>query len=195
MAFFDKDFRKEDAFLYLVSLGLLIFLGWYFLQYRIGVSSQDIYGYGSLVAEKDMITVVTERMKYDFFTLVLFSNSLRSNMSFMIGALLCVLGTMIVIRRLRAEVEFSVKEGSNNAGTLKTSSAGVFITFLGTLIIIAAIIYKDKYEVGSTSAFPITQPLTPPNDSASVQPAGSSTPGSGASIKYDPWYNYARTDS
>ncbi|MBL7731259.1 MAG: hypothetical protein JNM88_08785 [Chitinophagaceae bacterium] len=85
-------------------------------------------------------------MKYEFASKVLAANSMRNNMSFLIGAFLCVLGTMIVVRRLRDSIE--VGAGQGDAGfSVKTSSPGILLSLIGGVLIILSVIMKDKYNV------------------------------------------------
>jgi hypothetical protein len=86
------------------------------------------------------------RYKYDFATKALALNSMRNNVLFMVGSVLCLLGTMIVVRKLREPVEV----GANNGGvsfTLKTSSLGVYLVLIGFLMLITPVLIKDHYAI------------------------------------------------
>lgn len=152
MAFFDRSFRKEDLFLYLVTLGLLIFLGYYFVQSRNSILSAVQFSRDKVPAEYNIL-FESSGMKYEFASKVLAANSMRNNMSFLVGTFLCVLGTMIVVRRLRDSIEVGAQQGTGNF-SVKTSSPGIFLCLIGGVLIILSVILKDKYEVteGSVEA-------------------------------------------
>jgi len=164
MAFFDKNFRKEDLFLYLVALGLIGYFAVYFHQSRAELLDNIWYDSGKITEEKYLILVEQSRMRYEFTSKVLLSNSIRSNMSFLVGTVLCVLGTMIVIRRVRGEIEVGAGDADRSL-SFKSTSPGVFLAFMGSLIIIFSIAFKDKYEV-SDGGFQ-TQEQVNPDDSHS----------------------------
>lgn len=144
-SFFNKDFRKEDLFLYVVALGLMVFFGYYFVQ------SREI---ATRVMDFDSKQVLTDRAynfevfryKYDFATRALALNSMRNNILFMVGSILCLLGTMIVVRRLRDSVEAGLDHG-NVAFSFKTSSPGVYLAVLGFLLLLMPLVLKDEYSI------------------------------------------------
>jgi hypothetical protein len=146
MAFFDNNFRKEDLFLYLVALGLLIFTGYYFSQSINELGTAIKYDSSRLPAEYTVL-FETSKMRYDFGSKVLLSNAVRTNMSFLLGTIMCLLGTMVVVRRIMTELDAAVKTPEKSELSLKTSSAGLVLAFLGTAIIITAVTAKDRYNI------------------------------------------------
>ena len=146
MPFFDNNFRKEDLFLYLVALGLLIFTGYYFTQSIMELRTAIQYDSSKLPADYTVL-FETSKMRYDFGSKVLLSNAVRTNMSFLLGTIMCLLGTMVVVRRIMTELDASVKTPEKSELSLKTSSAGLVLAFLGTAIIITAVTAKDRYNI------------------------------------------------
>lgn len=146
MPFFDTNFRKEDLFLYLVALGLLIFTGYYFTQSIRQLQTAIQYDSNRLPADYAVL-FETAKMRYEFGSKVLLSNAVRTNMSFLLGTIMCLLGTMIVVRRIRVEMDATIKTMDKSEFSLKTSSAGLTLVFLGTLLIIVAVTFKDKYNI------------------------------------------------
>jgi cytochrome c biogenesis factor len=146
MSFFDKDFRKEDLFLYLVTLGLLIFTGYYFTQSIQQLQKAIQYDSSRLPADYAVL-FETSKMRYDFGSKVLLSNAVRTNMSFLLGTIMCLLGTMVVVRKIRVEMDAGFKSPDKSEFSLKTSSAGLTLAFLGVMLIIISVTSKDKYNI------------------------------------------------
>jgi hypothetical protein len=157
MSFFDKKFQKEDLFLYLVTLGLIIFFGIYMIQNR-DLLMGTIQFSSQRVPESQAWLFELQKVKYDFANKVLAVNTMRHNMSFMVGVVLCLLGTMVVVRRLRESIEASGGDG-NQTFTLKTSSPGIFLALIGFLLMAFPTIFPDKYGI-TDPATTITLPNT-----------------------------------
>lgn len=144
--------HKEDIFLYMATICILCFLGWYFHISREHIKDAVSYNLeGTQVVRTDYL--LASKMRYDFALKILLSNSTRTNLSFLIGSVLCLVGSMFVIRRSRIDnFEASGEVPSKSISlSLKTSSPGVLLSLFGTIIIIFSIIIKDKYNVVDNS--------------------------------------------
>jgi hypothetical protein len=148
MKFFDENFNKEDAFLYLVTIGLLCFLGWYFHLSQQQMISKIDYKLDHINTEEIKI-LEAAKMRYEFAGKVLISNSTRINLSFLIGSVMCLLGTLLVIRKARMDsFEASGSDNSKNLlFSIKTTSPGIVLAILGTVILICSIAIKDEYYI------------------------------------------------
>ncbi len=146
MSFFDKNFNKEDLFLYVITICVLIFLAWYFhISQQQLISSID-YKLEHINADKIQI-LEAAKMRYEFAGKVLISNSTRINLSFLIGSIMCLLGTLIVIRKARVDNLEASGGNENLSFSIKTSSPGIFLAILGTLILTFSIAFKDEYSI------------------------------------------------
>jgi len=59
---------------------------------------------------------------------------------------MCVLGSMIVVRRTRATLTTTAADGQRSL-SFSSNSAGLSLAFLGTLMVIFSILNKDKYAI------------------------------------------------
>ena len=87
-------------------------------------------------------------MRYEFASKILLSNTSKSNLGFLIGATLCLLGSLFIIRK--SKVDIIEANGSNKQllnFSIKTTSPGIFIVFMGTLLLFISIISKNKYNI------------------------------------------------
>jgi len=73
-------------------------------------------------------------------------------MGFLTGMLLALTGCVFVLGKLRESVNFG-GEGQGFKATLATSSPGVFLAFLGTVIIAIALIVQTTVESSDTSVY------------------------------------------
>jgi hypothetical protein len=92
-------------------------------------------------------------MRYEFAGKVLISNSTRINLSFLIGSIMCILGTMIVIRKARVDTLEASGGDENISFSIKTTSPGIFLALLGTIILICSIVFKDEYNITDNDSF------------------------------------------
>lgn len=147
MAFFTNDFRKEDLFIYFVIFGLMGACFFFFYESFERLEQQVV---APKVASEDVryqALLEYHAMRYNFTGNALISNASRSYMGFFLGTILCLLGAMIVIRRLRTEpTELGTGE-SLGGFKIRSSSPGLIIASLGTIIIVASLIWKDKYNI------------------------------------------------
>ncbi|MCW3106750.1 MAG: hypothetical protein JWQ09_1256 [Segetibacter sp.] len=124
------------------------------------------------IANSNSISSFNEDMKirYGFATEVLASNSSRNNMSFLVGTVLCLLGLMVVVRRVRSEIEGSMTTSGEKKFGFQTSSPGVFMALIGGLIIIFSITFKDHYTIQDPSLQNSEKQQEPKKDTTSYTP-------------------------
>lgn len=146
MSFFNKNFNKEDLLLYIITICLLFFLGWYFKSTQEQLVSSIDYRLDHIKTEEIKI-LEAAKMRYEFAGKVLISNSTRTNLSFLIGSIMCLLGTLIIIRKARVDTLEASGGDENLSFSIKTTSPGIFLAVLGTMILIFSITFKDKYTV------------------------------------------------
>ncbi|OEK04626.1 hypothetical protein [Roseivirga misakiensis] len=139
--------NTEDLLLYIVSIGVLIFLAIY-LNNSLSNISTELSKQSPLndkLSELPEIYQVEQR--YIYATRVLISNSARNNMSFMVGAVLSILGAMIIIRRVKTEASSLDAGNEFFKFNLVSNSPGLIITTLGCAIIVIAIASRDSYSI------------------------------------------------
>ena len=146
MSFFHKNFNKEDLLLYVITICLLCFLGWYFNKSQEQLISSIDYRLDHIKTENIQI-LEAAKMRYEFSGKVLISNSTRTNLSFLIGSVMCLLGTLIIIRKARVDTLEASGGDEKLSFSIKTTSPGVFLALLGTVILIFSITFKDKYTI------------------------------------------------
>ena len=111
--------------------------------------------------------------RYDLGSQILIANTTRKNIGFLIGTLLCLIGCIVIVRRIR---NMSIEAEGNAAGQqfkFLTASPGVLLTLFGSAIILATIIRVDKVEVTDYDPLlPYVQRVANPNPSATPPEEG-----------------------
>lgn len=148
MSFFDEQLTKEDFLLYVIVSCLSIFLGWYLFNSQEELLSTIDYRMDHIKTEEVKV-LEAAKMRYEFAGKVLISNSTRINLGFLVGSVMCLLGTILEIKKARVELlEASGGDNKKNISfSFKTNSPGIFLALLGTLIITLSIVVKDKYQI------------------------------------------------
>lgn len=161
----ERKTMAEDVFLYIVTACLVFFFAWQ------SVSSQrellDIVKTESKrIPEEQAYLFEAGKIRYEFAGKVLAANAVRTNMSFLIAIILCMMGTMLVVRQVRDDVELSVKSKENVEGGLKTTLPGVMMIVLGTVIIIVCFVFRDQYSIEDKDTSFFEDPSANPGDTA-----------------------------
>jgi hypothetical protein len=141
----------EDILLYITFLALLVFIAVYFREAREFVFA-EIRQKQSESAPADSLESIMLKgnsLKYEFANKVLVSNSTRTNISMMVGTLLCMIGGLFIVRKVRDKIEFNASADSVK-GELKTTLPGVYIIALGALLLIVSVLSKDKYTINES---------------------------------------------
>ena len=158
---FNKDFTAEDLILYLFCIGLVTFLGIYFWELK----GNEFHKTIPIPGEKELIEsikisqgkgldndskvktdflraqLVLIHRRYQFASKISRYNTILRQIGFLIGTLLVVLGTMIVIRGVRdSNIDLEIKGLERAKIKFTTSSPGIFLAFIGSLVIIVTII-------------------------------------------------------
>jgi hypothetical protein len=198
----DVNFAKEDIVLYTFCGLLLIFLGSFFwisqarlenslledqtLKVQAGnrakgsVEGLDLYG--SYLQTQQNISA----QRYSYGARILLTNSTRKNTGFMVGTMIGLLGCIMVIRRVRKMPITADFEAAAQARLrVVTGSPGLFVTLLGSLIILCTIIRYDSFDLqdpviqppGSFSV--VANPGPSPNESPKPPENASPAPGAG----------------
>jgi hypothetical protein len=169
----ENNFTKEDVLLYIFCALLLTFMGLFFwttqnqLEQALN-KQQEAEAAISIIppSETDAYraylhaqTIVSSK-RYQQGARILLTTSTRKNTGFLIGSLLAFMGCIIVIRRVRKMgITAEGSAGANAQFKVITSSPGLFVALLGTLIILSTIIRYDSFDI--TDAV-----IVPPGQSA-----------------------------
>ena len=142
---FFSDITIEDVVLYIVMIGVLLFMG-SFLNKQSELISSPLTELNTN-ERLDFTKLTAVQLRYDFASRVLVTNTGRSNLSFLIGSILCILGGLIIVRRVRTESS-SLSGGSENLKlSLQSNSPGLIVVVIGAIIVCFSIYFKDKYEM------------------------------------------------
>lgn len=150
----------EDVILYAFSGALLILLGFFFhLQ---TTHLKDGLLTGNPASESEEFGLITEDADRSFMAAQLhltvrryrlaaalaYTKTARANAGFLIGSLMALLGALIVVRRVR-ETPTGADWEAAKVLSLKfaTSSPGLVLAFLGTLVIVSSILSVSERSV------------------------------------------------
>ncbi|MFN8355688.1 MAG: hypothetical protein U0Y10_14620 [Spirosomataceae bacterium] len=157
MKIFSRNFTLEDLLLYIVCMGLLCFVGSYFWEVTTNLkgelNAQEMKQLNQLAIQptpnaqdnvdnnyfRAQLQLIYKQ--YDFRNKYIQIGAVIKFSGFLVGALLSILGMMVVVRGVRTgvfDVEASAYE--NARVKLTSSSPGIFLVFAGTLIIISTIV-------------------------------------------------------
>lgn len=139
----------EDILLYITFLALLAFIAVYFREAREFVFTEIKQKQPAQANAVETMMLSTNAAKYEFANKVLVSNSTRTNITMMVGTLLCMIGGLFIVRKVRDKIEFNASAESVK-GELKTTLPGVYIIALGTLLLIISVLSKDKYTINDS---------------------------------------------
>lgn len=142
---FFSGFTFEDILLYLTMIGVLVFFG-YYLDHQSNLISKPLTEMNE-ISSKEFLQLSSTQLRYDYASRVLLTNTSRNNLSFLIGSILCILGSLIIVRRVRTETNTLNAKSINLKLSLQSNSPGLIMVFLGTVIILSSIYFKDKYEM------------------------------------------------
>ncbi|GAB5476353.1 MAG: hypothetical protein Mars2KO_44520 [Maribacter sp.] len=134
---------KKDKFLY--SLGIVIFIFVSFILLRTQLSLENKIS--NQIELKNNIPQLEQTMlRYEYSSKILLSNATRKNIAFLIGTMMVVLGTILIISKIESSIDAKVDTIEKAKVHITTSSPGVFIVLLGTIIVVATILKSDSYQ-------------------------------------------------
>lgn len=148
----EQGLRKEDWLLYVASFLLIGYLTYVTVDTRNSMISAFAHEDSSKrIPTEDMYKFESERNRYDYATKCLISNSMRVNLGFLAGVVISLMGSILVIRQVRDTIEFGARNGTAadaaQSINLRTTSPSVFVVFMGCVIILAAMLSKDKTSI------------------------------------------------
>ncbi|HEX2188407.1 MAG TPA: hypothetical protein VHG51_05885 [Longimicrobiaceae bacterium] len=141
-------------------------------------SAPEPQGLVAAGAERDAGTVFLDAQyrlvvrRYQHAAASTFSNAARTNVAFLVGTIISLTGCLVIVRRVReTPVEASWDAGTALRSRLTTSSPGIVLASLGTVIIVSTIFADDSVVVeddGVTSLPGWTTVPAPPQAPALV---------------------------
>ncbi len=136
---------KKDKFLY--SFGVLTFAFFCFVIVNAqNALREDIKSNVTEIRSQKPLLAPTF-LRYELAGKILLVNSSRKNIAFLIGTLMTVFGSLLVISKIESYIDANVDTFDKAKIKITTTSPGVFIVFLGTVIILVTIFMKDSYKV------------------------------------------------
>ena len=193
---FSQGFAPEDLLLYVLSLVLIVFLWMTFSGLRTSEAellrslsgpvidnwkpeSPNTRGAGlGALNENDMnflrSQVVITAMRYQQGSITTAALSTRKNLGFMVGTIIAIIGCIVVIRGVREILPIEAKGALKDRAevALTTSSPGVFIVFMGSIIILATVLTSgDRPELKDEPITYTPRQIVSPASSA-LGPAG-----------------------
>jgi len=154
--------------LYVFCALLLIFIGSYFWTTQRKLESNLLSKPETAIRNDSQIAGVdpgyrlyletqtaVSNKRYEQGARILLTTSTRKNTGFLVGTLLAFMGCIIVVRRVR-RMPITADFAATEKAKLKviTSSPGVFITLLGTIIIMSTILRYDSFDVNDAFIAP-----------------------------------------
>jgi hypothetical protein len=187
----DAEFTKGDWFLCAftgILIGGLFLFFWYSQSRQEGLFLESFNSNSSLKsviqidpADNEVKTAVKlnalqSDKQIEYLTKAILSSSARKNAGFLVGTLLALMGCIIIFRRIRQ------MPATIDIGALKTnlvsSSPGIIIVVLGSLIILATIYDADiidfKDEGLNLQSIPVSSPSPTPSTPTPSNPTSSS---------------------
>lgn len=120
-------------------------------------SAPDLQGLLSAGVERDAGTIFLDAQyrivvrRYQHAAASTFSNAARTNVAFLVGTIIALAGCLVIVRRVReTPVEASWNAGAALRTRLATSSPGIVLASLGTVIIVSTILADDSVVVEDT---------------------------------------------
>ena len=190
----EQSFTGEDLLLYLFTFVLIGSIGFYFwgTQKRQEESflprDESDRAWTIKNKENHQLAVLEAqlaqiRSRHQYATKVLLSSSTRKNTGFLVGTLLAFMGCIIIIRRVRKMPAHLEWEGlGEHKLKFLSSSPGLIITLLGSIIILATILHSDRINLqdeGLGTAAPHAAVPEQPDDSDPITPAKPNNPNKG----------------
>ncbi|MDH7911337.1 hypothetical protein [Winogradskyella sp. SYSU M77433] len=134
---------KKDMLLYVIGIGVFFYVS-LILSNTQNSLRENITINRKLINEIPQLEQTV--IRYDYMSKVLLSNSTRKNIAFLIGTMMSILGTILIISKIESSVNSSVDTFEKAKFQITTTSPGVFVVFLGGIIVITTILKSDKYE-------------------------------------------------
>lgn len=152
--------NKKNLFLY--SFGVLTFIFFCFVIVNGQNNFREDIKLGDFeVAETENPQLIQTILRYDLAGKILLANSSRKNIAFLIGTLMAIFGSLLVISKIESTIDANIDTFDKAKFNITTTSPGVFIVFLGTIIILVTIFMRDSYSVNDG-------PIPVPNDKKKV---------------------------
>ena len=165
----DFNAGREDYLLWGLIAAVVGFIGVFFWNFT-NLTITTLTKVGSTIScSPDAPELCPSVQRYALAVASLSAIMVRSNGAFLVGALVCLIGCMIVLRRLR--VAFDGEGGSATLRTrVATDSPGVIIALLGGAILLATVLSRPHVELGASEVPVIERPPAPmPGDEESPE--------------------------
>jgi len=134
---------KKDVLLYIIGISVFIFISIILTRTQVSLQQNIIYQKEILNKSPHLEQTL---LRYDFLSKVLLSNATRKNIAFLIGTMMIVLGTILIISRIESSINANMDTFEKAKFQITTSSPGVFVVLLGTIIVITTVLKSDFYE-------------------------------------------------
>lgn len=147
-----KEYRVkfEDYVIITIIIAILIFIAIYFSITTSSVKNMtnysneySLYNLNYLKSEQLIFNFYQERRTFDLLSNALYVQSIKTTAGFLIGALISLLGCIIVIRGTRSKISANLESATNKA-SIVTDSSGLFITTLGVILICYTVTLKSR---------------------------------------------------
>lgn len=139
--------NKKDIFLYTVGISIFIFISILTLK-SINKLESEISSRIELKSNSPQIEQAI--LRYDYMSKALLSNSSRKNIAFLVGSMMIILGTILIISKIESSVNANIDTLEKAKFQIRTSSPGIFIVFLGTIIIITVVLKGNSYSINDS---------------------------------------------
>ena len=135
--------KLKDIILYIIGISTFVYVSLILsnTQARLEKSISDVSK-----TEYNSIQLEQTKIRYEYSSKILLSNSTRKNIAFLIGTMMIILGTILVISKIESTIDTKITTLENAKFNLTTTSPGVFVIFLGTIIVITTILKSDTYN-------------------------------------------------
>lgn len=174
---------KEDVILYSFTGVFVVLMGVFFAFVMFQLDARLLDGAEGNV--EDIATVVDadthksflaaqvylSMKRYEHAAASVYSDAARTNVAFLVGVLLSLLGSLIIVRRVR---ESPIKAGVDAPQLFRfdiaTSSPGIFLVFLGTVLMAITILKSDHVAVqdGGITHPPTVISVTPSSNTGAT---------------------------
>jgi hypothetical protein len=155
---FLRGFNVEDLILYVFSLLTLVIFAIFFYQHYVTTvrpeATEPLVAAWLAPAGDDICLdylkaqVTNVGLRYDQARIATATNAVRRSLAFLIGMIGFMLGCIIVIRGVRdTPVEAELTAENKAKIRLVTSSPGMVVVILSTIIIMGVVLLDDKVEV------------------------------------------------
>ena len=136
--------KKQDILLYIIGLSIFGFVS--FILVKTQYSLQRDLSSG-IQLENKIPQLEQTKIRYEYLSKILLANTIRKNIAFLIGVMMIILGTILIISRIKSDIRAQVDLVKTDKFHITTTSPGVFIVLLGTIIVVTTVLKSDVYKV------------------------------------------------